>query len=61
MRFARMCSALRRIARLIREAVRRLPPLEPWEEELRFMDRWSSSSPVGPGREWRREDLHERT
>jgi hypothetical protein len=52
---------IRRIARLIREAVRRLPPLEPWEEELRFMDRWASGPPAETGRSWRREDLHERT
>ena len=79
---------LRRLARrrgmpvsaLIREAVRRFledpqNSLEPWEEELRFMDRWASGPPAGPGRsgapvevlrtstgtrEWRREDLHER-
>jgi hypothetical protein len=72
---------LRRLARrrgmpvsaLIREAVRRFledpqNSLEPWEEELRFMDRWASGPPAGPGhsgvpagtRTWRREDLHER-
>ena len=62
MRFARMCSALRRIARLV------FSSLDPWEEELRFMARWSSGSPVGPGhsgvpagtRTWRREDLYDR-
>jgi len=47
---------IRRIARLIRKAVRRLPPLEPWEMAAR-----ASGPPAGPGREWRREDLHERT
>ena len=41
---------IRRIARLIRQAVRRLPPLGPWEEELRFMDRRASGPPAGPGR-----------
>jgi len=25
------------------------------------MDRWASGPPAGPGRSWRREDLHERT
>jgi hypothetical protein len=79
---------LRRLARrrgmpvsaLIREAVRRFledpqNSLEPWEEELRFMDRWAPGPPEGPGRSgapvevlrtstgtraWRREDLHDR-
>ena len=48
---------IRQIARLIRQAVRRLPPLGPWEEELRFMAARASGPPAGPGREWRREDL----
>jgi hypothetical protein len=65
---------LRRLARrrgmpvsaLIREAVRRFledpqNSLEPWEEELRFMDRWASGPPAETGRSWRREDLHDRT
>jgi hypothetical protein len=57
---------IRQIARLIREAVRRFPEdpqnsLEPWEEELRFMDRWASGPPAETGRSWRREDLHDRT
>ena len=67
---------IRQIARLIRQAVRRLPPLGPWEEELRFMAARASGPPAirapdevlrtssgtrGPGRSWRREDLHERT
>jgi hypothetical protein len=47
---------IRQIARLVRKAVRRLPPLEPWEMSAR-----ASGPPAGPGREWRREDLHERT
>jgi hypothetical protein len=71
---------IRRVARLIREAVRRFledpqNSLEPWEEELRFMDRWAPGPPEGPGRSgapvevlrtstgtraWRREDLHDR-
>jgi hypothetical protein len=54
------------VSALIREAVRRFledpqNSLEPWEEELRFMDRWASGPPVGPGREWHREDLYDRT
>jgi hypothetical protein len=52
---------IRQIARLVRKAVRRLPPLEPWEEELRFMAARASGPPAGPGRSWRREDLHDRT
>jgi hypothetical protein len=35
-------------------------PSNPWEDELRFMDRWFSDLPVGPGRTWRREDLYDR-
>jgi predicted DNA-binding ribbon-helix-helix protein len=38
------------VSALIREAVRRFLSLDPWEEELSFMDRRVSGLPVGPSR-----------